>query len=136
MNARPAQRVAGETAPTARTSRRAASRSENARTAIHHITLPFALTAQAEPLPGERVAGFLERVGWRFQLPTICVVNGQPLLRRQWKRRRIRATDRVEFWSRPWGGSGSGSGKTIIGIVALVALAAFAPWAGAAVFGA
>jgi hypothetical protein len=103
---------------------------------VRHVTLPFATSAQVQPEPGETIATFLERTGWAsrvgklfaFALPTICVVNGQPLLQRQWKRRRIKPGDAVEFWSRPWGKAG-GTGKQILGIVALIAVAAFAAWA-------
>lgn len=96
---------------------------------IRHIVLPFAVQASAAPIERERIADFLVRVGWSTdRLPTILVINGKPVLRRFWKRRRIKSDDRVEFWSRPWGGAQGGSGKQIIGIVALIALAAFAPY--------
>ena len=106
---------------------------------VRHVTLPFHVTTGVDHLPGETIAAFLARTGsavkigklWSFKLPTVCVVNGAPLLQRFWKRRRIKAGDVVEFWSRPWGKSGSG--KMIIGIVALIALAAFAPWAAAGI---
>jgi hypothetical protein len=105
--------------------------------------MPFAVTGTAAPLANETIGGFLNRTQWArrdskgpwaFPLPTICVVNGQPVLQREWKRRRIRAADKVEFWSRPWGKSGSGA-KQIFGIIGLIALAAFAPWAGGALSG-
>jgi len=49
-----------------------------------------------------------------------------------WRSTRIRAGDNVEFWSRPMGGHG-GTGKQVLGIVALVAVAALAWWAGGVV---
>lgn len=108
-------------------------------TPIRHVTLPFCVTAAEHAEPGETIGGFLARVGWAtrvgrawaFRLPTICVVNGRPVLQRVWKRLRVRAGDVVEFWSRPWGGSnsaGGNTGKQVAGIVALIALAAFASW--------
>lgn len=114
---------------------------------IRHVVLPFHSAASAPAEPGETIGGFLSRTGWAtrvgkawsFRLPTILVVNGTPVLQRVWKRLRIKAGDVVEFWSRPWGGSnssGANTGKQVAGIVALIALAAFAPWAAAGISGA
>lgn len=118
--------------------------------AVLHFVMPGHEIARALPDVGERIGDFLERMGWakrarcadgkmRWQfglrLPTICIVNGAAVLQRQWRRRRIKATDSVMFLSRPQGGGGSGSGKQILGLVALVALAAFAIWAGPIVAG-
>lgn len=107
---------------------------------VRHIVLPFVITATVPTEPGERIVDFIARSGWAtlvgrkwsFRLPTICVVNGEPVLQRNWRRRRIRPGDVVEFWSRPWGGGGGSgaTGKAVLGIVALVALAAFAGPAG------
>lgn len=106
---------------------------------ILHYVMPGYCVASAEARPRETIGGFLRRngwakhtkkYGWEFRLPTICVVNGEPLLRAEW-RRRIRAGDKIEFWSRPTGGSG-GTVKQVIGIVALVAVAALAFWVGGA----
>lgn len=106
---------------------------------IRHIVMPFAVTASAKPEHGETIGAFLERTRWatrgkrwHFKLPTVCVVNGQPVPQRYWRRRRIKTTDRVEFWSRPHGGNRIGA-KQIAGIVALIALAAIAPWAAGAI---
>jgi len=41
-------------------------------------------------------------------------------------RRRIAANDEVRFASYPLGGNGQGGGKQILGLVALIAVAAFA----------
>jgi hypothetical protein len=117
---------------------------------IRHVTLPFAETGRADALPGETIGAFVERQRWAkrikigrtlrysFPLPTVCVVNGQPLLQREWKRRRIKAGDVVEFWSRPWGKSGTGdnTGKMVLAIVAMIALTAIAGPAGTALGGA
>lgn len=136
------QKASSRTGQAAARRRRAGTaRRSLPRAPVRHVTLPCHTVGQAEPLPGETIGAFVDRVGWAkrdgarwsFRLPTICVVNGAPVLQRQWKRRRIKARDVVEFWSRPWGGRNA---KSIIGIVGLVALAAFAPWAGAALFGA
>lgn len=95
------------------------------------------MIAEAAPKPRETIAGFLRRTGWsrrnarrrawEWRLPTICVVDGVPLLQSEWRRRRIRTGDRVEFWSRPLGsGQQSGGSKNILGFVALIAVAALA----------
>ncbi|MFC0243682.1 host specificity factor TipJ family phage tail protein [Rhodopseudomonas telluris] len=124
----------------ARRNRRAAG----ARRPVLHVVMPGVEVARAVPRPRESIAGFLRRTGWavhdgrgwRFRkgLPTICELNGAPLLRRDWRRRRIGARDQVRFVSAPLqGGQGGGSTvKQVIGLVALVAVAAFAAWAGPA----
>src|SRR5581483_2957015 len=68
------------------------------------------------------------RTGWKFKTPTICVMNGEPLMRKEWAGTIVLPGDRIEFISKPWGGGNGGSGKTtqIIGIVAVIALAAVA----------
>jgi len=113
------------------------------RTSVRHIVLPGQVIAVTPSRRRETIAGFLRRTkwsrhskryGWQFTLPTICVVNGSPVLQKHWRTTRIRAGDQVEFWSRPLGGS-RGT-KQVAGIVALVAVAALAWWAGPALFGA
>lgn len=115
---------------------------------VRHITLPFHSTGQADPLPNETIGAFITRNGWAtrvkigrarrwsFALPTICVVNGQPVLQRLWSRLRIRPGDVVEFWSRPWGKTSGSTAKQVGGIVALIALAVLAPYAAGAISGA
>ncbi|MCB5173638.1 host specificity factor TipJ family phage tail protein [Microvirga lenta] len=73
----------------------------------------------------------LTEAGWRFDLPTVCKVNGQYYARSEWGTHRLAANDNVEFLSRPLGGAGGGgsSAKSIGAIVAMVALTAIAPWA-------
>jgi hypothetical protein len=119
--------------------------SDNARVRIEHRIEPSFVERAADAVPGEKISEFLLRQGWSKQekidgklrwtwrLPTICVVNGQPLLQRQWKRRRIAANDNIEFISRPLGGN---RGKAIAGIVGTIALATFAPWASGALLSA
>lgn len=104
---------------------------------VRHVILPEHHVRDAMPLPRETVARFLRRTGWAFTLPTICVIDGTPVLRRDrgWARRRIRAGEQVQFLSRPLGGSGGSTGKSIIGIVAMIALSALAPGIGTALGG-
>jgi hypothetical protein len=114
--------------------------------AVQHIILPCFVARSLDPLPGDTIGEFVLRnqlasrvkVGrckkWSFQLPTVCVINGEPILQRHWKRRRIKPGDEVKFCSRPWGKSASG--KQIAGLVALIALAVLAPYAGTAIAGA
>lgn len=116
--------------------------------AVRHMTLPAHEVARLDMRPGESIHLLVERSEWAqriragrrkvwsFQLPTICVLNGSPVLQRDWRKTRVREGDRLEFWSRPMGGGGSGSGKNVLGLVAVIALAAFAPWAGGALAGA
>jgi hypothetical protein len=115
-------------------------------TAIVHYVLPGHELGRAESRVGERIGEFLERVGWArrvkiegrwrwmFRLPTVCVVHGQYLLQRHWKRRRIKPGDCIAFVSRPLGDRDV-RGKQIAGLVALIALSAFALWAGPALAG-
>ncbi|MEW6125366.1 MAG: host specificity factor TipJ family phage tail protein, partial [Pseudomonadota bacterium] len=115
-------------------------------TMVSHIILPAHEVASAAARPRETVARFLARVGWRFRLPTILVIDGAPVLRarRGWARRRIRKGEHVVFQSRPLGGGGGGGGssssttKSVVGLVGLIALSALAPgigtWAAGALF--
>ena len=64
-----------------------------------------------------------------------ATINGEAVLRKEWPKRRIAANDNVRFVSYPLGGGNNGI-KQVIGIVALVAVSAFALWAGPALFGA
>lgn len=113
---------------------------------VRHLLLPFEEVGRIEPLPGETIQALLLRTGWgtrvrdgrrmrwAFRLPTICVVDGQPVRQREWKRRRIKPGNEVAFWSRPHGKRTSG--KQVVGLVALIALAAFAPAIGGVLAGA
>lgn len=97
-------------------------------TAIVHYVLPGHEVGRAAPRVGERIGEFLERVGWArrakvdgrlrwlFRLPTVCVVNGEYLLQRYWRRRHIKPSDCIAFVSRPLGGRGV-NGKQIAGLV-------------------
>lgn len=102
---------------------------------VLHIALPGIELARAMPRARETIASFLRRVGWSTTLmPTICVVDGAPVLRAAWRTTRIRKGMAVEFHSRPRGGSLSSN--SLIGLIGVITLSAFAPWAGAALFGA
>jgi hypothetical protein len=91
---------------------------------VTHITLPGLEIGRVEPKPRETVTAFLRRTGWakrdrkygwQFKngLPTILLVNGEPVLRKQWRSTRISANDNVQFVSRPMGGR---DGKQIMGL--------------------
>ncbi|CAO4179382.1 host specificity factor TipJ family phage tail protein [Methylorubrum aminovorans] len=99
------------------------------------IVLPI---AEAQAAMGETVAAYLARVAWRFELPTVCRINGEFYARAEWETRALAVNDNVEFVSRPLGGGSSGgsTGKSILSVVALVALTAVAPYAVGAIGGA
>ncbi|OSJ33181.1 hypothetical protein BSZ19_16180 [Bradyrhizobium japonicum] len=109
---------------------------------VLHVVMPGVEVARVEPLPRETVTAFLRRsswatrdskYGWQFKkgLPTILEINCEAVLRKDWRRRRIRASDVVRFVSYPLGGNGGA--KQVIGLVALVAVAAFAGPLGGAI---
>lgn len=105
---------------------------QDAKAHVKHLILPgFENDRCPIIFEEETIAEFLERSRWEFKLPTICVMNGQPVMRSAWATTTISSSDRVEFFSRPYG-SGTGGGnktRTVLSLVALVAIAAFAPWA-------
>jgi hypothetical protein len=114
-------------------------RARAARAPVLHLVMPGLEVARAEPRPGETVTAFLRRTGWAWRdracgwqfrkgLPTILEINGEPVLRRSWARRRIAASDAVRFVSYPLGGGGNNTTKQIIGLTALIAVSAFALW--------
>ncbi|MES2030834.1 MAG: host specificity factor TipJ family phage tail protein [Pseudomonadota bacterium] len=121
-------------------------RSDAARKPVLHVVMPGCEVARAEIKPRETISAFLRRTGWASKdrqygwqfkkgLPTVLEVNGEPVLRKFWTSTRIAANDNVRFVSYPLGGQGNGV-KQVIGLVALVAVSAFALWAGPALFGA
>lgn len=87
--------------------------------------------AEARAVMGERVKAHLERVAWRFELPTVLTINGEFYGRAEWEARAFAANDRVEFISLPLGSSSGGStAKSILSVVTLLALTAVAGPAG------
>ncbi|MDQ0305352.1 host specificity factor TipJ family phage tail protein [Ancylobacter polymorphus] len=101
---------------------------------VLHIAAPGIELARAMPRSRETVASFLRRTGWSTtRTPTICVVDGEPVLRAQWRKTRIKAGMSVLFQSLPRGGSMNGG--SIAGLLGMIALTALAPWAGAAIVG-
>lgn len=70
-----------------------------------------------------------------FRLPTIAVLNGEPVLRAQWPAQSVGRDDRLAFIAVP-GGGGEGTGKQVLGLVAMIALSVAAPGIGTAVAGA
>lgn len=95
---------------------------------VRHLVAPGYEQARGVPLVGETIQDFLEREGWDFKIPTICVHNGAPVLRAEWAVTNIDVGE-VIFVSRPHGGGGGSKLKQVFGIVATIALAAIAPWA-------
>ena len=133
--------------PTERSRARRERRFRAVRRPVTHVVAPGLEVGRATAKRRETIAGFLARTnwatldpqyGWQFRkgLPTIIEVNGEAVLRREWRKRRIRAEDTVRFVSFPAGGGQGGGAKQILGLVALVAISAFAIWAGPALFGA
>jgi sulfur carrier protein ThiS len=99
--------------------------------------MPGCEVAKAEIKPRETIAAFLRRTGWATKdkvygwqfkkgLPTVLEVNGEYVLRKTWRKTRIAAADVVRFVSYPLGGSNGGGAKQVVGLVALIAVAAFA----------
>jgi hypothetical protein len=128
--------------PAERSRARRERRSASERRPVLHVVAPGLEVTQAVPRKGETVTAFLRRTGWatkdprygwqfRKRLPTILEVNGEAVLRKNWRRTKIAADDNVRFVSYPRGGGKQG--KQVLGLVALVAVAAFAAWAGPAV---
>jgi hypothetical protein len=133
-------------APTPRPRTKRERRSARSGGTVRHLVMPGLEVACAAARPRETVAAFLRRTswarldrayGWQFRkgLPTILEINGEAVLRKQWRKRRIAANDNVRFVSYPLGGGNNGI-KQVVGLVALVAVSAFAIWAGPLVAGA
>ena len=67
-----------------------------------------------------------------FTNPTICLINGQPLLREDWQNTSITQDALVTFIMLPQGGGGGGK---ILRTVLMVAVMVAAPYAGTALAG-
>lgn len=96
---------------------------------VDHYVLPGYKVGSALSYPGETVEDFLVRQEWSFKLPTICTLNGQPLMQADWSSTEITPDDHVIFMSKPHGGSKGSKLTQVLGIVGLIALSAIAPWA-------
>ena len=116
------------------------------RNPVTHLVMPGREICRAQPRKNETISSFLRRTGWarhdresgwqfKNRLPTVVEVNGASVLRKQWRSTRIAANDNVRFISYPLGGGGN-TGKQILGLVALVAVSAFALWGGGLIAGA
>ena len=76
------------------------------------------------------------RIG-EFERPTICLHNGEPVLRAEWSVAVIGASDVVIFVSLPQGGGGGGGGgKNPLRTVLMIAVMVAAPAIGGAIAGA
>lgn len=139
----PVQKLPASPSPQRSRSRRERRRAERA--PVLHVVMPGVEIARQAPRANETVTAFLRRTGWAKRdkdygwqfargLPTVLEVNGEPVLRKRWASTRIAANDNVRFVSYPLGGQG-GNAKQVIGLVALLAVSAFAAWAPAALFG-
>ncbi|MBM21242.1 MAG: hypothetical protein CMN87_14630 [Stappia sp.] len=95
--------------------------------------VPTPLVPGALPVwPGATVGELVEAFGPPASVAFIVELNGVPVLRADWGR--VPApSDHVAVIVLPRGGD---DGKSVLGLVAMIALAAFAPWAGGALAGA
>jgi len=75
------------------------------------------------------IAEWLERESLHFDLPTICLLNDEPILRAQWPTRRVNDGDVLAFVALPQGG---GDGSNPLAIVLMIVVSIVAPPIGAA----
>ena len=105
-----------------------------AQIAIHHN--PFHLHRNVDlfqPHPGQTVRGWLDERGIaEFSKPTLCLVDGEPVLRKDWALVVIAKDMVVSFITLPQGGGGGGK---ILRTVLTIAVMVAAPYAGAALAG-
>ena len=111
---------------------------ETVKIILHHN--PFQLHQNVEvlegdlSLPGQSIREWLNTQGIaEFKKPTICLVNGEPVLRKDWETTKIIAETgqpmAVSFLSIPQGG---GNGEKILRTVLMLAVLVAAPYASAA----
>ena len=85
--------------------------------------------------PGSTVADWMRSQALtEFPLPTVCLVDGQPLLRRDWAIRPLAAHDVVVLVGLP-GGGGGGGGSNPLRVVLSIAVMVLAPYAAAGLMG-
>ncbi len=105
-----------------------------AQIAIHHN--PFHLHQQVDlftPRVGQSIRGWLNEKGiTEFSKPTLCLVDGEPVLRKDWALVVIAKDTVVSFIALPQGGGGGGK---ILRTVLTIAVMIAAPYAGAALAG-
>ena len=65
-----------------------------------------------------------------FRRPTVCLLNGKPLLRRHWKRAVVGPNDLVTFYAAPLGGGGSQVLPIILSLAIMIAVPYLAPAVG------
>ena len=102
---------------------------------------PFCPERGREVLPvaaGTTIRAWLDAHGiTEFERPTICLRNGEPVLRADWPVLQICASDVVIFVSLPQGGGGGGGGgKNPLRTVLMIAVMVAAPAIGGAIAGA
>lgn len=102
-----------------------------AQIAIHHN--PFYLHKDVDiftPRIGQTVRGWLNERGIaEFSKPTLCLVDGEPMLRKDWAVVVIQKETVISFITLPQGGGGGGK---IFRAVLTIAIMVAAPFAGAA----
>lgn len=101
-----------------------AFRPERAR-AVRQVDAPMTVRAW---LDGQGIA--------EFPVPTICLFNGEPLMRAGWAETVIGQGDVCAFVALPHGGGGGGGGKNPLRTVLSIAVMVAAPYLGAALGGA
>ena len=79
------------------------------------------------------IADWLNSQNIEFVLPTICLKNGEPILRAQWAEYPLTEDDIVVFIPLPQGGGGGGN--KILRSVLTIAVMVAAPYAGSALAG-
>ena len=95
----------------------------------HNPFEPFTSLESYRSAPGRTVAEILEQRGIDFSLPTVCTLNGRPLLRGAWHLTVPRPDDVVAFLPVLQGGGGGGGGSNPLRTVLMIAVMASWPWA-------
>lgn len=90
------------------------------------ITTPLSKLDNIENVVGKSLQELFDKTPQLHNRPVICIVNELPVMRANWDHK-ILSTDVVTFAVMPQGGGGGGA-KQIIGAVAMVAVAIFAPY--------
>ena len=102
---------------------------------LHHNPFQPERNREVHEVIGQpTLRGWLDERGIQeFTLPTICLVNGEPVLRAEWSQLVIAPGMQVAFVALPQGGGGGGKNplNTVLALAVLVA----APYAGAALAG-